>query len=105
MTASGRALVRLILYGGQTTGVAALGDLWSFDPSAGSWTQAADPPAPPRQLYGLATNGEAAIVFGGGSLEGKYLDDTWRLDPVAASTQQGRNRLCTASPERRGAYR
>ena len=31
---------RLILYGGQTTGVAALGDLWSFDPSAGSWTEA-----------------------------------------------------------------
>ena len=27
---------RLILYGGQTTGVAALGDIWTFDPAAGA---------------------------------------------------------------------
>lgn len=71
---------QLILYGGQTTGVPALGDLWSFDAASAAWSQAADPPAPARQLYGLATSADVALVYGGGSADRGYLDDTWRLD-------------------------
>jgi len=70
----------LLLYGGQTTGVKALGDLWSFDPQARSWTQRANPPLPARQLYALAAFQDQAYFFGGGDIDGGYLNDLWRLD-------------------------
>ena len=67
---------RLILYGGQTTGVAALGDVWSFDPDQSTWTRGPDSSAAPRQLYAVAPVGAGyAVVFGGGSLDGGFLDD------------------------------
>jgi hypothetical protein len=71
-------LGRLILYGGQTTGVAALGDLWSYDPASSTWSEAPQPAAQPRQLYALASDG--TLIFGGGSVDGGYLADTWALD-------------------------
>jgi len=70
---------RLVLYGGQTTGVPALGDIWAFDAAAGQWTQGPTSAAPARQLYALApAGGEAlnALVFGGGALDGSFLGDT-----------------------------
>jgi hypothetical protein len=72
----------LVLYGGQTNGVAALGDVWALDPIAGSWTQGPEPFAPARQLYALASDGSGAFVFGGGALDGGYLDDMWKIEPV-----------------------
>jgi protein phosphatase len=71
---------RLILYGGQTTGIAALGDVWAYDLWSGVWVRGPDPQAPPRQLYGLATDGPSAFVFGGGTLGGGFLADLWTID-------------------------
>lgn len=71
---------QLLLYAGQTTGVPALADLWSFDPVAGSWTEEARPPAPARQLYALATLADQAYVFGGADIDKAFLGDLWRLD-------------------------
>ncbi len=75
---------QLVLYGGQTTGVSALGDVWAYDLATGVWTRGADPEAPARQLYalGVATEGRprTAVVFGGGSLDGGFLNDAWLLD-------------------------
>jgi hypothetical protein len=72
---------RLILYGGQTTGVAALGDIWTFDPDAGAWEKGIEQAAPPRQLYALASNPRYGnLVFGGGTVDGGFLEDTWALD-------------------------
>jgi hypothetical protein len=72
---------RLILYGGQTTGVRALGDIWAYDPQATAWTQGPESSAAPRQLYAIAAGGPPSqmgndgVAFGGGSLTGQYLDD------------------------------
>lgn len=73
---------KLILYGGQTTGVSALGDIWSYDPQAQTWLQGPQPLAAPRQLYALASGGPDALVFGGRALDGGFLADTWRIDPA-----------------------
>lgn len=71
---------QLVLYGGQTTGAPALGDLWTR-PVDGGWMQAADGSAPPpRQLYAVATTGSSAVVFGGGAEDRSKLGDLWRLD-------------------------
>lgn len=85
---------RLILYGGQTTGVAALGDLWAYDPASGAWTPGGDPAAPARQLYSLVSTDRGAVVFGGGSLDGGFLDDAWMIDPVTLELSP----LAVASP-------
>jgi N-acetylneuraminic acid mutarotase len=72
---------QLILYGGQTTGVLALGDIWSYDPQAQAWAQGPETSAAPRQLYAIAAGGPPnqmgsdAIVFGGGSVDRGYLSD------------------------------
>lgn len=70
----------LILYGGQTTGVPALGDIWAYEIATGTWHEGQSPPAPPRHLYGIAQVGFRWLVFGGGSLDRGYLDDTWLID-------------------------
>lgn len=70
---------RLVLYAGQTDGVAALGDLWTLDPGGG-WTEAPTPEPPARQLYALASAGATGWVFGGRDVKGAYLDDLWSLD-------------------------
>ena len=78
---------RLTLYGGQTTGVKALGDLWTLDPGIG-WTQEATPSIRERNLYALTVGPDGGVVFGGGALDGGYLGDTWvlhdagRFEPV-----------------------
>jgi N-acetylneuraminic acid mutarotase len=70
---------RFLLYGGQTNGVAALGDLWARQGDAG-WAQQPQPAPVARQLYALAALGDEAYVFGGSDLEGRKLADLWRLD-------------------------
>jgi hypothetical protein len=71
----------LVIYAGQTTGAPAIGDLW-VRPVDGPWSPGPDGgPAPvPRQLYGLATAGGSAYVFGGGAADRTRLRDLWRLD-------------------------
>ncbi len=72
---------RFVLYAGQTTGVAALGDLWALtvgsDPDASRWAEIDEALPSARNLYAFARTGGAFVVFGGGSLERGYLDDTW----------------------------
>lgn len=70
----------LLLYGGQTTGVLALGDAWLFDPVAGAWTEQQPPPLDARQLFALASLGDTAWVYGGGTLDGDFLSDLWQVD-------------------------
>jgi hypothetical protein len=76
---------QLVLYGGQTTGVAALGDIWAYDLVSGVWTRGVDPEAPARQLYALVSSGSGALVFGGGSIDGGYLNDAWIIDAATLS--------------------
>ena len=77
---------RLVLYAGQTTGIRAIGDLWTLEGAfrrggaRADWKQAEKPPLPARQLYALAAVGERAYVFGGTPVEGDKLDDLWTLD-------------------------
>jgi hypothetical protein len=73
---------QFVLYGGQTTGVPALGDAWAYDFATGDWTASVEGAAPARQLFALSPTAGAAVVFGGGSLESNYLSDTWQLDPL-----------------------
>jgi hypothetical protein len=75
---------QLALYGGQTTGVAALGDLWHLAPGAAgsptnTWTEAADPAPPARQLAAVARRGPLTIVVGGRGTDRRPLDDGWLL--------------------------
>lgn len=71
---------QLVLYGGQTTGVPALGDAWAYDFATGDWTNSTDGAAPARNLYGLAPASDGALLFGGGSIDRGYLEDAWLLD-------------------------
>jgi hypothetical protein len=71
---------RLILYGGQTNGRPALGDLWAFGPADRTWTRLPAPEPPGRQLYALATSGSTAWILGGAGADGQKLGDLWALD-------------------------
>ena len=73
---------RFLLYGGQTTGVASLGDRWALDPAAGSWSRLTGPDAGPRRLYAAAADGPQAWVFGGLDERDRPRDDLWRWDLV-----------------------
>ena len=84
---------RLTLYAGQTTGVPALGDLWQLAPGprigTNSWSEVTPGARWPadRQLYASARWGAATVVFGGGSLGGGFLDDTWLLGDSGRATR------------------
>jgi len=72
------------LYGGQTTGVPALGDLWRLTPGAGGaqanrWTEVSDPEPAARQLAAVGRWGTVALVFGGRGTDRKPLRDLWFL--------------------------
>lgn len=73
---------RLALYGGQTTGTPALGDLWFLTPgsstgAASAWTEAPTPEPAPRNLPAVARGDTHTVLFGGRGLDGEPLDDTW----------------------------
>jgi hypothetical protein len=81
---------RFVLFGGQTNGVPALGDLWTLGPD-GAWAEAPSEPGPrPRQLFALASHGGEAFVFGGAGESGGKLDDLWRLDLTGLSWARSR---------------
>lgn len=91
---------RLLLYGGQTTGVRAIGDLWSFRASPGGaagWTREPMPPLPSRNLYAAALLEGRAYIFGGTPTTGAKLGDLWQLDLRSG----GWSSLTASGPSRR----
>jgi hypothetical protein len=74
---------QLILYAGQTTGVAALGDLWSLGSAgtaAASWTKHDGDLPPERNLYAFTRHGDSIVVVGGGGPDREFLDDAFTID-------------------------
>ena len=76
------------LYGGQTTGVAALGDLWSLHPggvdSPGTWTQSEGTLPPDRTLTAFTTYGDVELIFGGRAIDRTFLGDAYVVDTDGA---------------------
>ena len=68
---------RLALFGGQTTGVTALGDHWLM--TDGAWVRTEGTLPPDRNLYARARLDGATVVVGGQALDGSYLADAWLL--------------------------
>lgn len=82
----------LVLYGGQTTGTTALGDLWRLSvgerPGTNEWRQLDPVGLPPaRNLYAAARWGPGTVAFGGQGIDAGYLADSWWL------TDEGSARL------------
>ena len=76
---------RFVLYGGQTTGVAALGDQWTLTPGSGpaaggAWTRFEGELPAERALPAFARVGDNELLFGGRALDRSYLADTWIVD-------------------------
>jgi hypothetical protein len=67
----------LALYGGQTTGVTALGDRWIL--GSGGWSRIDGALPPERNLTAAARSAGATVVFGGLGIDGTYRDDLWWL--------------------------
>ena len=80
---------RFVLYGGQTNGVPALGDLWFMTRGPGSrpsvWAEAPGQTAPARQLAAVARRGDLTVIFGGQGTDGEALADTWVLPDGATA--------------------
>ena len=74
---------KFALYGGQTTGVAALGDLWMLTPGGGGpanrWDEVRGDLPPARNLPAVARHGPATIILGGRGTEKTALADGWQL--------------------------
>jgi hypothetical protein len=71
---------RLALYGGQTNGDPALGDLWALHPLASGesrtgWDSPGNPLPVDRNMVGAARVGEDALLFGGRDGDGRALSD------------------------------
>ena len=67
----------LALYGGQTTGVTALGDRWVL--SDAGWARVEGAAPPDRNLYARTRVPGATLVVGGQSVDGGFLSDAWLL--------------------------
>lgn len=81
---------RLALYAGQTTGVEALGDLWTLGDAAtpaAAWTKATGELPPDRNLYAFARHGDFVAVVGGRSLGSSFLDDAFTIDTTTLSIE------------------
>ena len=82
LTADGR----FALYAGQTTGVRALGDLWTLD--GGQWAMVDGQLPPPRNLPAVTRHRDDAVVFGGLGLDGGYLRDVYRVDGTTLAFEE-----------------
>jgi N-acetylneuraminic acid mutarotase len=69
----------LVLFGGQTTGTAYLGDTWLYDLDGKTWTAYEGPAPSPRNFYGATATRDAVYLFGGSGSEGS-LADLWSFD-------------------------
>jgi hypothetical protein len=79
---------RLALYAGQTTGVQALGDLWTLgDPGRddGAWARVEGDLPKDRNLYAFARHGESIVVFGGRGLGKAYHRDVFTIHATTAA--------------------
>lgn len=96
---------RLALYGGQTNGVIALGDLWFLAPglpgAPSGWTEAPGQPAPARQLPAVARRVALTVIVGGRGLDGEALADTWVL--AEGATELAALQAPSPPPARAGA--
>ena len=90
-----------VLYGGQTTDVPALGDLWALDPAAGAWRQIGGALPADRNLYAFAARDADVVVFGGQTHGGAFLADLFRFD--ASLTAHAVEAPAGSPPGRRGA--
>jgi hypothetical protein len=77
------------LYAGQTTGSAALGDLWQLTvgprPGTNTWAQVTADLPPARNLYAFArSSDQATTVFGGQGPNAEYLNDLWLFADATA---------------------
>ena len=75
----------LALFGGQTTGVTALDDLWLL--AADGWRQVDGQLPAERNLYARARIPAATVVFGGQAIDAGYLADAFILPDGAADAQ------------------
>lgn len=94
---------RLALYAGQTTGVEALGDLWSLagaGTSAAAWTRATGELPKDRNLYAFARHGDAIVVVGGRGLGKTFLNDVFTID--ASTLEVRRLKVTGPKPPGRG---
>lgn len=78
----------VLMFGGSNSmGGGALGDTWTFDVAAETWTQVAPPGPPARLQHELVAIGNArAILYGGRTGGGgSELADTWMFDAAAGT--------------------
>ena len=76
---------RLLMFGGQTTGTAHLGDFWAL--KDGVWSELPSGPSP-RNLYTMAWDPRGDILFlHGGSTPDGPADDVWCFDSSERWTQ------------------
>ena len=75
---------QFVLYGGQTTGVEALGDGWALPAAggavSGAWVKLGFERPAARNLYAVAPSRGGTIVLGGRGI-GAFLDDLYWVDP------------------------
>lgn len=90
---------RLVLFGGQTTGTAYLGDTWLYDLDGRAWTEHEGPAPAPRNFYGATATRDAVYLFGG-SGSGGSLADLWSFD----GKQWGKVRSRGKGPAPRGGH-
>ncbi len=76
----------LALYAGQTTGVTALGDLWTL--GADGWTNLDGSLPPERNLPAHARLSGATVVFGGMGLDAAFREDLWLLRDGDADAEE-----------------
>jgi len=78
---------RMVTWSGQATG-AFFNDAWALDLAGGGWTDLMPSGGPPAIRYGVAVTFDPVagelVTFAGFTVSGRF-DDTWRLDPAAAS--------------------
>ena len=72
---------RIYVFGGQSNTAGYLGDLWSYDLTARSWTQVSGSGPSPRNFY-AATVGEGSryLLIHGGNAGGSAASDLWLFD-------------------------
>ncbi|HET7725971.1 MAG TPA: kelch repeat-containing protein [Candidatus Limnocylindrales bacterium] len=83
---------RLVLYAGQTTGVAALGDLWALagiGTAGASWSRVDDERPADRNRYArVQVDDGSVLVFGGQGIDRGVLDDLLVIDPGSLAARE-----------------